>query len=531
MGFRSIKGIKLGIWIVFINATFCLINIDAQENVVNENGFNRFFYPNGQVASEGMMVNGKPDGYWKTYYVTGVLKSEGNRKNFLLDSIWLFYTSTGDTLEKISYMYGKKNGYSYKYGKPEDRARSKNGNIIAKELYINDKKEGKSYYYYPTGELKETVQFVNGMREGISMEYDREGTVITLMEYRNDRLVERQRINRRDEKGNKQGTWIELYEDGSVRREINYTDNVMDGIYREFDREGNLVMILHYKDGRIKDDVVTEGQPLEIRQTFYENGMIKTSGAYRNNIPVGIHRAYNERGEVIASEIYNEKGEIVSKGIVTEQGERNGSWVDYYPGGIKKAEGEYRNNRRSGRWVFYTETGRTEQEGEYRNGLENGTWKWYYPDGSLWREEEYFNGKEDGMATEYAEDGSIIAQGDYVEGEKEGEWTYVVGDHQEKGSYLVGLREGEWNHFYEDGTLKFRGNYVQGNPDGWHYYHYPDGTLMEEQYYAKGIKERNWKKYDKTGHLILTVTYRNNQEYRINGIRTKLAEREVILIR
>lgn len=136
------KGIKLGIWIVFINATFCLINIDAQENVVNENGFNRFFYPNGQVASEGMMVNGKPDGYWKTYYVTGVLKSEGNRKNFLLDSIWLFYTSTGDTLEKISYMYGKKNGYSYKYGKPEDRARSKNGNIIAKELYINDKKEG-----------------------------------------------------------------------------------------------------------------------------------------------------------------------------------------------------------------------------------------------------------------------------------------------------------------------------------------------------------------------------------------------------
>ena len=83
---------------------FSLI-LDAQE--INSNGFNRFFYPNGQVSSEGLMRDGKPDGYWKTYYVTGIIKSEGKRANHLLDSIWVFYNQVGDTLEKINYIYGQ----------------------------------------------------------------------------------------------------------------------------------------------------------------------------------------------------------------------------------------------------------------------------------------------------------------------------------------------------------------------------------------------------------------------------------------
>ena len=49
-------------------------NIRAQKKQVNPNGYNKFYYPNGQISSEGMMRNGKPDGYWITYYVTGIKK-------------------------------------------------------------------------------------------------------------------------------------------------------------------------------------------------------------------------------------------------------------------------------------------------------------------------------------------------------------------------------------------------------------------------------------------------------------------------
>ena len=63
--------------------SFLLISLSsyAQHNNINLNGFNKFYYPNGQLSSEGVLLNGQPDGYWVSYYPTGVKKSEGNRKN------------------------------------------------------------------------------------------------------------------------------------------------------------------------------------------------------------------------------------------------------------------------------------------------------------------------------------------------------------------------------------------------------------------------------------------------------------------
>ena len=85
--------------------------LTAQENNTLQDGYQVFKYPNGTVSSEGLIKNGKPEGFWKSYYVTGVKKSEGKRTNFLLDSIWIFYDQAGDTTEKINYLYGKKNGW------------------------------------------------------------------------------------------------------------------------------------------------------------------------------------------------------------------------------------------------------------------------------------------------------------------------------------------------------------------------------------------------------------------------------------
>jgi uncharacterized protein len=39
-------------------------------------GYQVFKYPNGTISSEGLMRDGKPDGFWKSYYVTGVKKSK-----------------------------------------------------------------------------------------------------------------------------------------------------------------------------------------------------------------------------------------------------------------------------------------------------------------------------------------------------------------------------------------------------------------------------------------------------------------------
>jgi antitoxin component YwqK of YwqJK toxin-antitoxin module len=85
--------------IVFI--LICKIGI-SQDNGELKNGYQIFKYPNGTISSEGLIKNGKPEGFWKSYYVTGIKKSEGKRTNYLLDSIWIFYDQAGDTTDKIN---------------------------------------------------------------------------------------------------------------------------------------------------------------------------------------------------------------------------------------------------------------------------------------------------------------------------------------------------------------------------------------------------------------------------------------------
>src|ERR1700745_329349 len=98
--------------VIFIFILSCASIILHAQTATNPNGKNVFYYDNGYKSSEGNMVNGKPDGYWKSYYQTGVLKNEGNRKNFQLDSIWKFYNEKGKITKSISYLEGKKNGFT-----------------------------------------------------------------------------------------------------------------------------------------------------------------------------------------------------------------------------------------------------------------------------------------------------------------------------------------------------------------------------------------------------------------------------------
>jgi antitoxin component YwqK of YwqJK toxin-antitoxin module len=498
----------------------------AQEK---ENGFTQIFYPNGQVSSEGMMRDGKPDGYWKTYYTTGVIKSEGLRTNFLLDSTWTFYNQKGEVIQRINYNIGKRNGYSITYSYEQ----SSQGVEIARELYVNGIKEGRSYYYHPNGNLKEEVYYEEGKRQGPSRAFDSDGQLVALQEYHNDYLVERIRVNRTDNEGRKQGQWLEFYEDGTVKREVVYKDNQIDGIYKEFEPDGGLSLVMEYEEGRIVEEDEEEilAEQIEIRREFDDDGNVIFQGSYKDNVPVGIHRFFNAEGEVINAYIYNDLGVKVSEGVIDEQGNREGEWQDLYPNGKVRAKGLYRNNNKSGTWTHYYPNGQTEQVGNFLRGLPDGLWTWYYEDGSLLREESYFNGREDGRMIEYNELGEVITEGEYINGEKEGEWIYQVGDHVEKGKYQTGLRTGEWEYYYLDGTLHFEGEYVQGQPSGKHKYYYPNGELKEERYYEMGIRERNWKKYDQLGNLTMTITYRNNMEHRINGQRIDLPQGSVRIIK
>ncbi len=499
----------------------------GQDNGALKDGYQIFKYPNGTISSEGTMKSGKPEGFWKSYYVTGIKKSEGKRTNFLLDSIWIFFDQVGDTTEKINYLYGKKNGWYYKYKKDPTSGLY----IWSKELFAGDRKEGTAYIYFPDGKIQQTIAYNSGKKEGLSKEFDREGNVITLLEYNKDFLVSRQKINRTDNKGLKQGEWKDFYPNGRIKTEKTYVDDLLNGYYKEYDNRGKLVLTMLYENGAIVKSKVEDEPDIEMVNKYDQDGKLIYSGPYRNNVPVGIHREFGSDGKVTNSFTYNDNGLLLYEGIIDEAGNRNGKWKELFPDGKVQAEGQYTDNRRSGIWKFYTLSGKVEQTGSYNNGRPDGLWKWYYDSGQLLREEEYFQGQRDGAYTEYSETGEIIAQGQYTDGEKNGDWIYKTNDFTEEGKYLVGLRDGVWKANYTSGKLKFKGNYIQGNPDGLQSYYYEDGRIKEEQYYQMGIREKTWKKYDEEGNPLIVIAYKNDVETSINGVRIKLPEGDTKLIK
>jgi antitoxin component YwqK of YwqJK toxin-antitoxin module len=515
---------QISILIVFI-----LISeiVSAQENEAIKDGYQVFKYPNGTVSSEGLFKNGKPEGFWKSYYVTGVKKSEGKRTSFLLDSIWVFYDQAGDTTEKINYLLGKRNGWYYKYKKEP----SKGVYVFSKELFAGDRKEGTGYLYFPDGKVQQTMSYSEGKKQGLSKEYDKEGNLITLLEYNNDFLISRERINRLDNKGLKQGDWKEFYPNGRIKTEKTYVDDQLHGYYKEYDSRGIPVLTMLYENGAIVKSKVEDETDIEIVNKYDQDGKMIYSGPYRNKIPVGIHREYGKDGKVSNAFRYNDTGLLLSEGVVDEAGNSNGKWKDLFPDGKVQAEGQYTDNRRSGQWKFYNLQGKVEQTGSYNNGRPDGLWKWYYENGALLREEEYFQGQRDGIYTEYSPNGEIIAQGQYSDGERNGEWKFKSGDFTEDGKYITGLKDGVWKAYYTNGKLKFKGNYVQGNPDGQQSIFYEDGKIKEEQYYQMGIREKIWKKFDEEGTPVLVISYKNDVEVSINGVRIKLPESDTKLIK
>lgn len=516
------KKIFLIIGIVFIS-----ISIFSQTDINLQDGYHVFKYPNGATSSEGYIKNGRPEGFWKSYYITGVKKSEGKRTNFLLDSIWIFFDQAGDTSEKINYLFGKKNGYYYKFKKDP----SEGLYMWSKELFAGDKKEGTGYIYFPDGKIQQTTAYNGGKKEGLSKEYDKNGIVITLLEYKNDFLIGRERINRTDNNGLKQGEWKEFYPNGGIKSEKTYKDDQMHGYYKEYDNRGRLVITMLYDNGSIVKSRVEDEPDIEIINKYDQDGKLIYSGPFRSKIPVGIHREYGKDGKITSAYVYNDNGLLLSEGIVDEAGNRNGKWKDLYATGKVQAEGQYTDNRRGGIWKFFNNEEKIEQTGSYNNGRPDGLWKWYYNNGALLREEEYYQGQRDGSCTEYLISGEIITQGQYTDGEKNGEWKYKSGDYTEEGRYIVGLKDGMWKAFYPDGKIKFKGNFIQGNPDGPQMYYYENGKVKEEQYFKMGIRQKTWKKYDEEGSTVLTITYKDDIETSINGVKINLPESDIRLIK
>ncbi len=482
----------------------------------NPNGYNKFYYDNGKVSSEGTMRDGKPDGYWKTYSEYGIIKSEGNRKNFQLDSVWKFYNEKGKLAFEYNYKEGKKNGLRKTYD-------TKEGFLTMSENFANDVKQGNTIYYYQNGKVKQTIPFIAGKEEGQGFEFGPDSTIITLTQYKMGFVQREEKMNRRDVDSLKQGAWKQFYPTGVVKNEVTYSDDKMNGYYKEYSPSGSLMNTTKYVNGVVQKNA-PELAKLDVRTEYYQGGIVKFTGTYKDGVAEGIHRTFSPEGKVISAKVYAD-GVLTGEGILDTIGRQQGPWKEYHPNGQIKAQGEYLNSKKIGDWIFYYSNGKIEQRGKYdKKGKAQGPWKWYYESGNLWREEIYRNNLQDGVMTDYedkvVDSAKVITKGELVDGQKEGPWMLELPDYKEEGNYKGDHLDGEWKHYYTStGKLRFVGKFVDGVPDGEHKFYYPNGKIKQEGKYAGGSKEGEWRFYDETGYLFLTILFNNDIEVRFDGIK------------
>ena len=482
-----------------------------QLSLFAQNEFKVFYYPNGQKSSEGFLVEGKPDGYWKNYFDTGVIKSEGNRKEFQLDSTWKFYRLDASLQQTIEYKANVKYGEESYYDSLGRKERTTS--------YINDIKSGPAGEYYSSGKQKKAFNYVNNQMEGKYFEYAEDGRIITRRTYKNGLIYSEEKINRFNKNGQRVGLWIDLRENGKLKEEGNYLSGLKEGTFKVYNKQGEFLKFEFYELGVLKENT-EETEFVKIEKFYDEKGRVIERGGTKNGLKHGTFQTLDSTGNIIFSRLYlNDLKQ--SEGRYDTLNREIGEWKYFFPNGSLRSSGSYSNGKKTGDWKYYFENGKLEQSGKYDNNLISGKWLWYYSSGIVLREEYYRKGKLDGHYVENDSLGNVVLEGDFEDGLRQGKWFRFINDHKEAGEYIDDERNGLWTFTHSNGNKMFEGRFELGAAVGQHDYFYSNGKSEMRGSYVGGELDGDWMYFDEEGNYINTVTYQGGKLSKVDGIKLK----------
>ncbi|TVR72550.1 MAG: hypothetical protein EA408_06310 [Marinilabiliales bacterium] len=192
--------------------------------------------------------DGYRQGYWEQRYSNNNLRYTGWFVDDRPSGEFTRYFPTGNVMAVMNFC--------------EDGVRAEaelyydNGNLAARGLYVNEKKDSVwKYFSYYEKHLASVETYNHGVKEGLSAVYLPNGNISESFKFSNDK---------------RNGPWIQYYSNGNVKSRSEFADDM---------RHGDFVL---YSPG----------------------GRKEIAGSYKRNRMHGEWIFYNERGEVISSVIY-----------------------------------------------------------------------------------------------------------------------------------------------------------------------------------------------------------------------------------
>ena len=283
------------------------------------------------------------------------------------------------------------------------------------------------YQHFVRTKLRESSQYKEGRKHGVSKEYFSDSEAIKVEEHYKD--------------GNKHGVSKEYFSDGkTVEKEYNFKDGKPDGILKTYDNKGKIQTEKGYKDG------VEHG----VDRAYNSDGKITREATYVNG------KAENAQTQSILSSRgnYNIKSN-------NSDGLRDGEYIETYEDGNPKTKGAYKAGKKDGRWETYKKDGLPDKVVTYRSEELHGESITYYTDGSVNEIINYADGKKDGKSKEFY----------FRTGYPKSEYTYSKGK-----------RNGDFKRYYDENNLKEEGRY-ENDSEVYIKTYYKDGKL-------ESIKER-----------------------------------------
>lgn len=469
--------------------------------------YTQFFYPSGNISSQGCLVDGKAEGVWYSLFEDGSIKSEGIYSSNKLNGLWTFYHSNTQIEKEIHYQNDVKNGLEKSY--------SESGILLTQTTWQSNIKHGEEKRFFDSGELQHVTFFNKGLKEGKCREYARDGRLIAFKTFKKGVIFSTDRFNRYNKSNEKTGVWKVFFQNLTVNEEGPWVGGKKHGIFRTYDKKGDLINLERYHFGElIIDEEILD--PTEVIRLYHPNGRCSSETVYKNGVKNGIHREYNTKGQIISGGVFKD-GILLEKGITDSEGNKQGFWILYYKSGEKRAEGEYLDGKRIGEWLFYYDSGEIEQKGFYNAGEYNREWKWTFKNGSTKRIENYINGVEHGYFVEYDNKKNVLLKGLYNNGLREGDWIYHVNDHKEEGNYISGQKNNVWIHTFLDGTVIFKGEFSFDSPIGIHKVWSSKGVLISIGKYKNGLKHGKWKHFKNDGTQDIFYKYKNGVIVKVDG--------------
>lgn len=254
---------------------------------------------------------------------------------------------------------------------------------------------------------------------------------------------------------------------------------------------------------------------------YFNNGIIKSEGAFLNDKKTGTWKYYYPNG-VIKEEISYENGD-----------EKN--YGSYYSNGNPKVQLLLDQGKIVGEKKVYYSNGNVAYTTNFKDNIENGAEVHYYRNGTLRYKINNENGLLNGDLTEYFKNGKIYQKVNFIAGKREGpsRTFFNTADNSlaSEGSYLKGKKSGEWKEYYKSGKLYKVSHYSEtGELDGNLKEYYENGKVQLDEDYTLGKLNGPSKLYNEDGSLWQEFVYKKNrfQEYRaFKGDGTKICDNKI----